>query len=500
MEHELRDYQMNAVNDIRTAFKQGFYAPLLVMPTGSGKTHVFVYIAINAAIKGYRTMIIVHRSYLWQQVSFKLSELGVRHGIIAPGQTQTDDLIQIASIDTLIRRLHNVRRPNAIIFDEAHHVKGGNKWGKVAKYYVSKIIGFTATACRTDGSGLGINAGGFFDKLIYGPSYLDLTPRYLSPFRLFAPNIGVDLKNIPIRAGDYKKEELIHRFDKKKIYGDVPAHYMKICPDIPAIAFCVSVKHTEYVADEFNRNRISAAAVSGTTSEIKRKNLFRGLANGRYKVLCSCDLVSEGFDVPVCGAAILLRPTQSLTLYLQQCGRTTRIFDGKEYAYIIDHVGNSDWRKHGAPDLDREWSLDGIKKKKKCEEEEAKILTRTCPMCFIVHSPSPTCPNCGFKYIDFGILPRVDLKAELKEIQTEKQRKIQKQIKKKELLRSAKSLNELYNVAEQLHYKMGWAEIVWQSRQKKFENAKTLTELFVAARLIGFNPDRVRDEWKGRNK
>lgn len=467
------------------------------MPTGSGKTHVFTYIAVSAAKKGFRTLIVVHRSYLWQQVSRKLSEIGVSHGVIAPGQTKTNDLIQIASIDTVIRRLRDISEPNAIIFDEGHHVIKKNKWGKLANFFSSsKIIGVTATACRTNGQGLGIDAGGFYDVLIYGPQIADLIPEYLTPFQLYAPNIGIDTKNIRIIAGDYEKSELNKRVDQKKIYGNVPLHYNKICPGVPAIAFCVSVKHAEHVANEFNMVGIPANAVSGKTPEWKRRMLFDGLSNGRYKVLCSCDLVSEGFDVPVCGAAICLRPTQSTTLCLQQWGRTTRIAPGKKYAYIIDHVGN--YLRHGYPDNHREWDLSGIKFKTK-NTEEPSVLTRVCPRCFVVHRPSPICPGCGYKYSELEVLPKIDEKAELVKIATAHQLKIEKNKKRIALITSAKSLKELYHVADELKYKHGWADFVWQSRIKKFKEAKTISDLHRAAYLIGYDGN-IRDEWNRRRE
>lgn len=461
MRHTLRPYQQNAENKIRDAFRRGRKGVLLVMPTGSGKTHIFTSISEKAKNKGNRSLVIVHRSFLWKQVSDKLTDIGVFHGIIAPGHTPSADYIQIASIDTLIRKLDRIRKPNIIIYDEAHHVIQNNKWGKVAEYWPDvPILGVTATPVRTSGQGLGIQSGGFFDELIVGSQILDLTPKYIAPYKLYAPDIGVDVSGIRRIAGDYDKKEVIKRVDHKKIYGSVPGHYKKICYGIPAIAFCVSIKHAEHVAEEFNEAGIPAAAVSGKTHEKRRTYLFESLARGGIMVLCSCDLVSEGFDVPVCGCSICLRPTRSLTLCLQQWGRAGRPYPGKKYAYILDHVGN--YTRHGMPDATRSWTLEGSRHSRK-DLDEGRLVVRTCPVCFNVHYPAPACPECGYNYANGKALPKVDERVKLQEIDTAR---IKEDLRKKDMRfqrGQCKTLEDLKRYADRYNYKSKWADYVFQS-------------------------------------
>lgn len=496
--HQLRKYQEKAVDNLRHSYKQKKRAPLLVMPTGSGKTHVFTYIATEAEKRGFRTLIIVHRSYLWKQCSNKLNDIGAEHGIIAPGHTLTSNKIQVASIDTLIRRLDKIIPPDLIIFDEGHHVWGNNKWGKVPNYFPNaRILGVTATACRTSGQGLGKHCGGHYDVIVSGPQITELIPEYLAPFKLFSIKLDVDLKGVRSLGGDWARKELAKRVDKKSIYGDVPEHYKKICYGVPAIAFCVTVAHAEHVAEEFNRQGISAAAVSGKTSEEQRKYLFDGLANGKFLVLCSCDLVSEGFDVPVCGCAICLRHTQSTGLCLQQWGRTTRKAPGKKWAFIIDHVGN--WIRHGKPSDFREWSLDGIVKSK---NSEANIPMKTCMKCFHVHSPSPKCPECGYVYSTFEMkLPKTKEDIQLEEIEL-KQRieaeKKEKIIARKKEQASHNTLDALKEYANKKGYKPGYVTHIWNSRLTKFHNADSIGKLYSAAKLIDFPAKGVPLEWKRR--
>ncbi len=322
MKYALRDYQLRDVENIRAAFRQGFKAPLYSLPTAGGKTIVFCHIAEQAAAKGRRIYILVHRQELLKQASEKLSELNVPHGIIAPGRTMTGDLVQVASVDTLIRRLPIVPRPDIIIVDEGHHCIKGNKWGKVAGYHNSFLLGVTATPCRTNGDGLGVHYQGYFDCIVPGPSIRDLIDEgWLSQPIIYAPPIGVDLSGVSIRAGDYAQNELEVRIDKAKITGDAVQHYLKICNGTPAIAFCVGIKHAENVAQQFNAAGVPSASIDGTMSDNVRSSRIADLGNGRLKVLTSCDIVSEGTDIPIVTTAILLRPTYSLCLFLQQCGR-----------------------------------------------------------------------------------------------------------------------------------------------------------------------------------
>lgn len=461
MKHTLRPYQQIAEDNIRIAFRKGHKAVLLVMPTGSGKTHIFTSIAEKARQKENRSLIIVHRSFLWKQVSDKLTDIGVYHGIIAPGHTPTSDHIQIASIDTLIRKLDRTKKPDIIIFDEAHHVIRNNKWGKVAEYWPDvPILGVTATPVRTSGQGLGIQSGGFFDKIIIGSQILDLTPRYITPYKLYAPDIGIDISDIKRIAGDYDKHEVIKRVDKKKIYGSVPGHYKDLCYGVPAIAFCVSIKHAEHVAEEFSNAGIPSAPVSGKTREKQRTYLFQALARGHIMVLCSCDLVSEGFDVPVCGCSICLRPTQSLALCLQQWGRAGRPYPGKEYAYILDHVGN--YTRHGMPDASRTWTLGGGRYSKD-NLGEMTLAVRTCPVCFNVHYPAPVCPECGYNYINGKELPKVDERVKLQEIETARAKEELLKKDKRYHRSHCKTLQDLKDYAKRYNYKMKWADYVFQS-------------------------------------
>ncbi len=224
------------------------------------------------------------------------------------------------------------------------------------------LLGVTATPARLDGKGLGKSAGGCFDALVIGPEVKELTEQgFLSPAHCFVPARRLNLRGIKTVAGDYDRRGLEQVVDAK-IVGDAVANYRQHADHLPAIAYCITVKHAETTAQTFQNAGYRSVAVSGKTPVGKRDAAIAGLADGTVEVLCSCDLISEGLDVPVLGCVILLRPTKSLVLHRQQVGRGLRPNPGKVLV-VLDHVGNC--LVHGLPDAVIVWSLAGIDKKAK---------------------------------------------------------------------------------------------------------------------------------------
>lgn len=416
----LRPYQQTAVDDLRASFRSGKRAPLFQLPTGGGKTFVFSYVADGATKLRNRVLILVHRKELLTQASMSLAKIGLPHSLIAQDKHIRESIglhveefsntfvdmaapVAVASVDTLIRRLGSVTPPQLIICDEAHHLTKGNKWGKaVAHFPDARLLGVTATPVRTDGKGLGVAADGFFDDLICGPSMRDLIGMgFLLPPTVYAPPSVLDLTGVRTQGGDYAQNELAARVDRPTITGDAVDHYRRICPHVPAIVFCVSIAHAEHVAEQFRAAGFNFRAIDGTMHDAERRNLIRALARGQIDGLTSCDIISEGTDIPVVGCGILLRPTKSEGLYLQQVGRVLRPSPGQEKAFILDHVGNC--MIHGLPDADRDWSLDGRKKRgKAANDNEPRIPVVQCPNCYAAHSPAPVCPQCGHVYENQG--------------------------------------------------------------------------------------------------
>lgn len=414
---ELRPYQAELVELIRQAYAVGRRAPLVCLSTGGGKTTIFGYVTASGAAKGRTVFLLAHRAELVKQIAMTLARFGCRHQIVAPGAivrqaqvaqfkalgrscVQHGAAVYVCSAQTLVRRLDTLRAvPDLIVVDEAHHLTEQSTWGTIVRAYpTARLLPVTATPIRLDGRGLGAGAGGFADALLMGPTMRELIEAgHLSPYRIYAPPTALDLTGVRTRAGDYAKEQLATAVDRPTITGDAVAHYRRLAAGKRAVAFCVSVAHAEHVAAEFRAAGVPAESLDGSMDPAEREGLIARFEAGEVLVLASCDIVSEGFDLPAIEAAILLRPTQSLALYLQQVGRALRTFPGKAEAIVLDHVGAV--VTHGLPDEERDWSLDGVKKgRRAANDNEPEVKITTCPKCFTIHRPAPACPTCGHAY------------------------------------------------------------------------------------------------------
>jgi DNA repair protein RadD len=455
---DLRPYQQAAVDGVRDSFRAGRRRPLLVAPTGSGKTVIFSYVTASAAAKGNRTLILVHRAELLEQCHRSLSQMDVPHGLIASGLTpDRSQLTQIASVQTLVRRFDRVLPPDLIVIDEAHHATAGAWASVLAQYPNARVLGVTATPQRLDGKGL----GQVFDDLIRGPEVTKLIDEgYLCKPVYYAPKT-VDLTGVHMVAGDYNRAEVAERMDRPTITGDAVIHYRKYAEGQPCVVFCTGIKHAEHVAQAFNASGYRFKVIDGTLAKEERARRVLDLSSGALQGLVSVDIVSEGFDLPCVSTAILLRPTASLSLHLQQIGRVLRPSPGKQRAVILDHVGNC--RRHGLAEELRDWSLDGIRKRGKRGPQDDVADTRQCPECFAVHTPSPQCPQCLHVYEIKDRIPDV-VEGELEEL------KAREAIRgRKREQGTAQTLEDLIRVGKARGMKnpYGWAHNVFKARQKK---------------------------------
>jgi superfamily II DNA or RNA helicase len=431
--------------------------------TVTHNTVCFAHITDGAAAKGNRVYILVHRDELLRQASDTLTECGVRHGLISPRYTPDyTRAVQVASVQTLVRRTHIAPPPDLIVVDECHHATAGS-WRRVLSAYpAARVLGVTATPARLDGQGLGIDCGGVFDDMVLGPPVHELITRgFLSRPVYYAPPSRADLSGIRKQGGDFARRETAARMDKPTITGDAVAHYRKICHGAPAVAFCASVAHAEHVAETFRAACIPAATIDGTLTDHERKKRVYDLGNGTIRVLTSCEIINEGFDLPVVTAAILLRPTHSLSLHLQQVGRVLRTHPGKACSFILDHVGNLE--RHGLAEEEREWSLDG-KQGKSGGKKDADERFKQCPQCFAVHNPAPKCPQCGYEYTP---KPRAleEVDGELQEIDPAVIMARRAAMRREQ--GQAETLQDLLAIAKQRGYKPGWAHHIYRTRQRK---------------------------------
>jgi DNA repair protein RadD len=333
---------------------------LYQLATGGGKTHVFSYIALAAMAKGRRVLIIVHRRELLIQAVHKLALVGIRCGIIAADfPSDPDQLVQVCSIQTAVRRLDTLPMFALIIIDECHHAICATYRMLLDTQPKARLLGVTATPLRLDGRGLGREHGGLFDVIVCGPSINHLIGLgCLSGIRPFIPKSAIDLSGVRSRGGDYASNELAEVMSGAKIVGEAVEEWKTHAEHQPTICFTVTIEHAEVTAKAFRDAGYRSQCVSGKTPKKERDRLIAGLGTGEVEILCNCDLISEGLDVPSVGAVSLLRPTQSLGLFMQQVGRGMRPAPGKDALIVLDHVSNCS--RHGPPDLERIWSLNGI--------------------------------------------------------------------------------------------------------------------------------------------
>ncbi len=456
----LRPYQIDGENKIRQAFAAGHKAPLYVLPTGGGKTVLFASIAHSADRRGKRVLILAHRVELVDQIVTALKQFDVNPNIIAAGYHNTagrvsNRSVSVASVQTLIRRLDLYPSPTLVVCDEAHHATAGNSWSEIMRHYTdAKRLGVTATPVRLDGRGLAST----FDHLICGPNVPELIAMgFLVRPRVFAPPT-VDTSGLHIRMGEYRAEETQALMDVPVITGSALDHYRKHADGLPGLAFCTSVQHADHVADQFRTAGVSAIALNGGTDKEVRRLAVQDFRDGKIKILASCDLFSEGFDAPGAHIGILLRPTASEGLFLQQVGRLLRPAHGKTHAIILDHVGNT--QKFGMPDEAREWTLtsDIVHKKK------AKPGVRVCPRCFAA-SPARarTCVECGTVF-------EVQARQEVEEREGELVELTAEQIARRRERQNqgrAATLEQLTNIARIKGYSPGWALKVLEGREAK---------------------------------
>lgn len=378
---------------IREAYRQGKKSPLFVAPCAFGKTVLFSFIAMGAIKRGNTVLILAHRTELIDQISETLTAFGIDHGFIAAGRKYAPRPVMVASIQTLAKRMdYYAGAHSMIIIDECHHVTRHNTFGKtLAQFPTSRLLGVTATPCRLSGEGL----GDVFDTMIVGPTTQELIDAgRLSPFKLYAPP-GVDVSGVKVQAGDYVQKALAKVMDKATITGDAVTHYQRHCPGKPFVAFCVSIEHATHVADQFRQAGIDAVCIHGMMDDAVRKQIVGDFRAGKITGLCSVDLISEGFNVPGIHCGIMLRPTASRSLHIQQIGRCLRTAGGKTHAVILDHAGNC--TRHGLPTDSQSWTLEGTVKKKRTNKQEIPI--RICPSCFAAN-PGGTmvCRECGHEW------------------------------------------------------------------------------------------------------
>lgn len=426
----LREYQADLIGKIRLAILHGCRSIVSVLGCGGGKSVIQAEIARSATDKGNRVLFLVHRKELCEQITNTFTAQGVDM-----------ELCSVSMVQTVSRRLGQIPEPKIIITDEAHH-STANTYKKIYEAFPDALrLGFTATPIRLNRGSL----GEIYDKLITSVSTRWLIDNnYLSPYKYYSVKLA-DTSGLHIKAGDYKADEVAELMQNSEIYGETVKQWERLAKNKKTIAYCASVEAAEETAEQFRQAGYTAASLSGNTPKELRARIMQEFRDSKIMVLTNCELFGEGLDVPDCECTVLLRPTQSLTLYIQQSMRSMRYMPDKT-AIIIDHVGNC--YLHGLPDDEREWSLESKKK------QENTVKIRECPMCFAVYPPTKQkCPYCGYAAVK-EIQRKDKAVVEIDLVEMQRQEDI-KNTKYSDL--TAESWSDVERIRKARGYKIQWA-------------------------------------------
>lgn len=444
----LRDYQQEMYDKIRAALIE-HKNPCAVAPCRSGKTYVIDAICDSAHKKGSRVLILAHRRLLIKQ------------------HTELIKNARIESVFTEVNHLGEHGPVDLIIIDEAH-ISGAESYQKVCDYYKCPVIGFTATAKRLDNKPLSL-----FQTIINGISGDELIERGLvSQYELYAPKLNIDLSKVSMSGADFNNEELGEVMLDKKIYGDIIDNYWKLANGKQSIAYCTNVKHSQSICEMFNSYGVPAVHMDASTPEKEREKIMTDFKRGRYKILCNCNLISEGITLPECECCLLLRPTQSETLYIQQACRCLTPTPNK-VAIIIDYVGNC--YAHGTPTEKRVYTLDEKQVRVKNPSREPEVTVRECKSCFRVYKGTdPICPYCGADNKKTRKQIEADEKAELERV-TELKKKQERMA-----VGMCQDYGALVALAKKRNYvnPEGWAYMILRGRRISAEKRRNKKGVF----------------------
>ena len=340
-----RPYQHEAVAALLAAAARGVQRPLLVLPTGTGKTIIF---ALLVQRRGGRALILAHRDELIQQAVDKLHLVDptMPLGVV---QAERDELTAptvVASVQTLSRRPRLARLVpdfHTIVIDEAHHAPAPS-YRRILEYCQAwrpdgpLVVGVTATPARGDRQSL----RQVFDGIVYQKTLVEMMQAgYLVDLRAMQVLLQADFDALRTQHGDFVEAELETLLLEANAPAQVLTAFQAHAAERKALLFTPTVATAHAMAETFCRAGIAAEALDATTPLATRRAILQRLHTGATRVVANCAVLTEGFDEPSIDCIIVARPTQSLPLYQQMLGRGTRIYPGKTDCLLLDVVGVS---------------------------------------------------------------------------------------------------------------------------------------------------------------
>lgn len=466
----LRDYQEDLISRTRGALRDNRRV-VMQAPTGAGKTAVSCVMMKSAMEAGKVVWFIVHRVQLVEQTSKALWKSGVAHGLIVPSKAKTPHPVQVCSVLTVVNRLDKYPAPDLIIIDEAHRSLAAS-YEKILDYFPDAfVVGLTATPSRTDGRGL----GSIYSDIVNGPPVRMLIEQgYLSDYEFYSVPTQIDLSDVRTTAGEFNSSDLEAATDRPTITGDAVTHYKKHAQGRKAVVMCVTIKHAEHVAERYRAEGIKAEAIHSESKD--REAILDRLENGDTMVLTSVDLLVEGTDIPIISCVQWLRPTQSLVVWMQGCGRGLRTHPAKDHLVILDHVGN--YARHLLPCSNRDWSLESKRgANRRSASDEETLSVQVCKKCyFAIPTQVAECPKCGAEVEVQKSRQLEETEGELERIKAVAEEEREKREARAEQGK-ARQLEELVRVGMERKMRRpdAWAANVFAARQGRKADAEDYT-------------------------
>ena len=399
MPPQLRPYQVDLINDLYRKLNEGHKRVAIIAGTGAGKTVIGGQICAHAEGAGKRLMFLVHLDVLVGQTYEKMKSFGLHCGFIKAGWDENREApIQIASIQTMAKRRWWKQWPADVVFYDEGHITLFSQVGKsVLKTFPNAVhLVMTATPERLGKEQL----GDYMDTLVASPVPSDLQQRgFLAAMKYYSmPADGVaNLQEVKTVRGDYDEVGLKNACDRPELIEKIIQEWQRLCAGKRTIAFCVDIEHARHVAEAFRGAGIAADTVEGGTPIKDRQRMYQDLQTKTILVLTSCNVISIGFDEPSVEVGLMLRPTQSSAMHLQQIGRVMRISPqtGKQYGIILDQAGNLE--RLGFPEDIKDYYLPH---QQDSSGGGKPPPTKPCPQCGrIVLSFIVKCPDCSHQWI-----------------------------------------------------------------------------------------------------
>lgn len=451
----LRDYQQQAIDLLRRSLRSGKRRPVLMAPTGAGKTIIAAEIINMARQKGKKVIFCVPALSLIDQTVERFQANGIWDVGVMQGMHELTDWrmpVQVCSIQTLMRR--KIPEADLVIIDEAHVMfRFLGEWANYDEWKDTPFVGLSATPWQR-------GMGKIWDDLLIAVTTEELIKRgHLSDFKVFAP-AHPDLKGVKTVAGDYELKGLADVMDQGQLVADIVSTWLERGENRQTICFAVNRTHAKHIQQQFIEAGVVAEYMDAHTDRLARNEIVKRFDNGDVKVICNVGVLTTGFDADV-RCIILARPTKSEILYTQMIGRGLRLAEGKDHCLILDHSDTT--LRLGFVTEIHHTELDDGKPKPKKEQKPKERLPKECPKCSFLRPPKVReCPACGFVPE-----PRSEVESmegELYELTRDKA------IKPKDWTKEKKEAfyRELILYARNKKWKEGWAYHAYHDRLKVY--------------------------------